>query len=87
MYSSRKNYMSKLSYRKCAMIFTTQSTVLPWQVICLSVHLSVTVRYCGYIVGVSWKITTCLVRLGTLLSAAHNIINLDQGNFPKFHVE
>ena len=48
-----------------------------------SVSLSVTLRYCGHIVWDSRKIITHIVRLGSLLSAVPNNINLLQGEHPQ----
>jgi len=47
----------------------------------LSVRSSVTLRYCGH--SVSSKIITHIVRLGSLLSAVPNNINLLQGEHPQ----
>jgi len=70
--------------------YTTQGVVLSWQVICPSVCLSVTLRYCGYmyIFWISTKTiaTYSIVRLGYSLSTAPNIINQVRWEHLQIHV-
>ena len=60
----------------------TQSAVLLWQVVCLSVCLSVTLRYCDYIGWKSSKIISWLVSLGRSLLATPTSRGYSKGNTP-----
>jgi len=62
----------------------TQSAVLLWQVVCPSVCLSVTLRYCDYIGWKSSKIISWLVSLGRSLFATPTSRGYSKGNTPKF---
>jgi len=52
--------------------------VYPWQVVCPSVCLSVTLRYGGHIGSNSWKIMPRLISLTFLLPVDPNIMDLLQ---------
>ena len=51
---------------------------------CLSVRLSVTLRYCDYIGWISSKIISWLVSLGCSLFATPTSRGYSKGNTPKF---
>jgi len=61
----------------------TQSAVLLWQVVCLSVCLSVTLRYGDYIGWKSSKIISWLVSLGCSLFATPTSRGYSKGNTPE----
>ena len=66
---------------RCTLV---QSAVLRSHVVCPSVCLSVTLRYCDYIGWKSSKIISWLVSLGCSLFATPTSRGYSKGNTPKF---